>query len=351
MEEQVRNLKKHKGKLLYYREYKTGETIPVRQKKGKVENHLHFKPLVEKKYFEESTVKQWALDNFGGPSPQVLEGHFTMLHNYFLDYWGIFLGAEAIAIYVYLRRRCNMHENRDYCWPSVEDIALRVRKSRNTVNKYLEILEDYGFIYRFYVENPDKNNSKESSIIKVRMMVPFLPKELVEQLDSETKEKHEAEVSRCFKNPLLFGKEPEEKNNYKEIYNILEGKAVSSVLKQERKRQIEAAIFETEQSNIADNDKEAWSSVLALAVKKVSKPSFDTWLKNTYATFQESSDHTLVTIYVPTQFSLDWLKDRYVRQINDWLVASLGEKEYRLSFKCPILDERVQDKNDFNEFN
>ncbi|MFT9600374.1 DnaA N-terminal domain-containing protein [Mesobacillus sp.] len=336
MDGQHTNLKNRKGKLLYYREYKTGNSTPVRQKKGTLENHLHFKPVVEKKYFDESTIKKWTLDTYGGPSPQVVEGNFTILHNYLLDYWGMFLGAEAIAIYAYLRRRCNMKENRDYCWPSIEDIGLRVKKSRNTVVKYLEILETYGFIYRFYVEDPSRNNAKESPIIKVRMLVPFLPQELVEQLEPETKEKHDAEISRYFENPLLLGKETEESLVYHEVYEMLEEKAVSSILKTERKRKKEAAIFEFEKASISEKDRTQWASLLSVAEKKVSKPSFDTWFKNTYATFNEFDSHIKVTIYCPNQFTLEWLKERYSNLIIDWLNESIGEMDFHLSFNCPL---------------
>lgn len=312
MSEKKLNLKETQGELRYYREYKTEEKEPVRQKRGANES-LHFKSVVEKKFFDEETVKAWTLDNYGGPSPQTIEGHFTMLHNYFIDYWSIFLGPEAVAVYVYLRRRCNMKEGRDYCWPSIEDICTRFGKSRNTLVKYLDKLEQYGFIYRFYVENASNKNTKESPIFKVRMLIPFLPQDLVDQLPPGILDDHERDVSRWLSNPLLFGKEPIASIQYKEVYEELETKAVKSVIKREQGKQVQLSLFEESKTSVTEEEWVFWNLVLADLEKKLSKPSYETWLQNSFATFRDAE----LSIHVPNEFAKDWVESRYLDKIRE----------------------------------
>ncbi|MFC0273586.1 DnaA N-terminal domain-containing protein [Metabacillus herbersteinensis] len=336
------NLKERDGELLYYREYKTEELLPVRQKRGENEESLHFKPIVQKKYFDEDIVKGWTLDNYGGPSPQIIEGSFTMIHNYFIDYWSFFLGPESVAIYVYLRRRCNMSEGRDYCWPSIEDICLRFGKSRNTVVKYLDILEQFGFIYRFYVENARKNNSKESPIFKVRMLIPFLPQDLVDKLPNDIQDDHDRDVSRWLSNPLLLGKEPIETIKYKEVYEDLEQKSVRSVVRKENGKRIQASVFEEEKKQINESEWTLWNLVLTQARNKMSKPSYETWLQSSYATMKQDEGHYILKIHLPNEFTKSWVESRYreflieiLKNLDLPITQGVEMEKLNLEFYCP----------------
>jgi chromosomal replication initiator protein len=71
--------------------------------------------------------------------------------------------------------------------------------------------------------------------------------------------------------------------------------------------------------NIAD----LWNKALADIEKKISKPSFDTWLKSTKAhTLQ--SDSLIVT--APNEFARDWLEERYSQLISGILYEITGEE-------------------------
>ena len=52
---------------------------------------------------------------------------------------------------------------------------------------------------------------------------------------------------------------------------------------------------------------EVGKQVLELIGTKISKPSFDTWLKNTPC----SLENNLATIYCGNEFQRDWLEERY----------------------------------------
>ncbi len=54
------------------------------------------------------------------------------------------LCAEEIAVYAYLMYRENRKSYQ--CWPSYGTIGKALKMSRNTVRKYVRLLEDKGFI-------------------------------------------------------------------------------------------------------------------------------------------------------------------------------------------------------------
>lgn len=71
--------------------------------------------------------------------------------------------------------------------------------------------------------------------------------------------------------------------------------------------------------NIAD----LWNNALAKIEKKISKPSFDTWLKSTKA--HALKGDTLV-IKAPNEFARDWLEERYSQLISGILYDITGEE-------------------------
>lgn len=71
--------------------------------------------------------------------------------------------------------------------------------------------------------------------------------------------------------------------------------------------------------NIAD----LWDNALALIEKKISKPSYETWLKSTTA-YALQGNSLIVT--APNEFARDWLDERYSSLISDVLYEIIGEK-------------------------
>ena len=79
--------------------------------------------------------------------------------------------------------------------------------------------------------------------------------------------------------------------------------------------------------NIAD----LWNAALANIEKKISKPSFDTWLKSTKA---HSLQGNLLVITAPNEFARDWLEERYSQLISGILYEITGE-ELSVKFIIP----------------
>ncbi|SEN42448.1 chromosomal replication initiator protein [Mesobacillus persicus] len=70
--------------------------------------------------------------------------------------------------------------------------------------------------------------------------------------------------------------------------------------------------------NIAD----LWNTALSKVEKKISKPSFDTWLKSTKA---HSLQGDTLTITAPNEFARDWLEERYSQLISGIIYEITGE--------------------------
>lgn len=88
--------------------------------------------------------------------------------------------------------------------------------------------------------------------------------------------------------------------------------------------------------NIAD----LWHAALANIEKKISKPSFDTWLKSTKA---HSLQGDLLIITAPNEFARDWLEERYSQLIAGILYEITGEE---LSVKFIIPQNQKDADND-----
>ncbi|TWT26997.1 chromosomal replication initiator protein DnaA [Planomicrobium sp. CPCC 101110] len=84
---------------------------------------------------------------------------------------------------------------------------------------------------------------------------------------------------------------------------------------------------------------ELWSSVLAQVETKISKPSFETWLKSTKLL---SYKNDTVTISAPNSFARDWLENHYVHLITGILSDSTGD-DLLIKFVVP----KDQDMDDF----
>lgn len=84
---------------------------------------------------------------------------------------------------------------------------------------------------------------------------------------------------------------------------------------------------------------EIWSSVLAKVETKISKPSFETWLKSTkLLTYQGDT----VTISAPNSFARDWLENHYVHLITG-ILSDLTGDDLHIKFVVP----KDQDMDDF----
>ncbi len=88
-----------------------------------------------------------------------------------------------------------------------------------------------------------------------------------------------------------------------------------------------------------ENIEELWDATLSTIQEKLSKPSFDTWLKNTKALHLEKN--TLV-ITAPNEFTKDWLETQYTDLITQTLEEITGSN---LNAKF-IIPDSVEEPSD-----
>ncbi|MFD1130731.1 DnaA N-terminal domain-containing protein [Paenibacillus provencensis] len=325
-----KNLKGTQHKLMYYRYRPTGTETPKVRKVDGVEQ-IYTEKELEKIYITEENVRKFSLDKHGQPIPYV-DGHVTILSNYIFDYWSHFLGAEGVALYAHLKRYC--YGDKDYCWPDLKLISLKMNKSRNTIKKFLGNLERYGFVLVFNVQNADMNNMEESPLYKVRKQVPFLPQELYEQLPTELKLDHDKYMQGIVANfDQFLNLNPAV--DYLEIYDdvVKHGTVVrkeKSVLQLEKEALNKISLLEQERT---DEDTKLWDQVLSGISTNLSRPSFDTWFKNTFAIKRGQ----VLTVYSPVPFTRDWLRERYKDTILQ-IVLPFACDISEIHFDCVQLD-------------
>lgn len=320
-----KNLKGRYEKLVYYRYKDTGIKEEVsRLSNGKEQRYKRV--VKEKIYFDEDEVRSFSLETLGTPLPRV-HGQFIQIDNYFFDFWGYFLGCEATALFVHLIRHAI---NKDYCWPELSLIAFKMKKSLKAVRGYMDILEEYGFIYRFWVQNVNKNFAEESPIIKIRKTIPLLSEELIAQLPEKLRKEHDKYLA-----DLMESYEIQIADEYPiddTLHSFMEkGRVIHS---KKLKEKIERLMGKsTQQHNIMDRlsseDKQVWESVKKELRNQLSKPSFETWFEDTYAKFDGESKIIILT----NEFSLNHISIYYndlIKEILYKLYNRQFEVEYRM---------------------
>lgn len=92
-----------------------------------------------------------------------------------------------------------------------------------------------------------------------------------------------------------------------------------------------------------ENITDLWNEALALIEKKLSKPSYETWLKSTKA--HSLQEDTLV-ITAPNEFARDWLESRYAGIISEILYEVTGSE---LDVKFIIPQNQLEDEIDYEK--
>jgi chromosomal replication initiator protein len=88
-----------------------------------------------------------------------------------------------------------------------------------------------------------------------------------------------------------------------------------------------------------ENIEELWVATLEKIEERISKPSFDTWLKNTKA---ESLEKDQLIISAPNEFARDWLENQYTELISEILDEVTGSK-LKTKFIIPDATIEVED--------
>lgn len=88
-----------------------------------------------------------------------------------------------------------------------------------------------------------------------------------------------------------------------------------------------------------------WEETLKTIKSKLSKPSFDTWLKSTEAV---SMDNDTIVVQAPNEFSREWLESRYVELIKDTLYQ-VTQQKFEVRFVTPQNKDNFANSNQYKQ--
>ncbi|NYV66550.1 helix-turn-helix domain-containing protein [Bacillus sp. Gen3] len=157
--------------------------------RGKGENKKEY-PKKEKIEIPFNEIEKMNL-NKNGESIPYSRNNVVNLERYLLWYWSPIIGGEAIILFLHLWEYCNQDEGVDICYPKITELCEKMGKSRPTINKILETLEENNFLVVIHRLNKESNNRETSPIYKLRQTVPLLSKEQYLKLSPKLQAKHD----------------------------------------------------------------------------------------------------------------------------------------------------------------
>jgi DNA-binding Lrp family transcriptional regulator len=309
----------------FYRQVPTNKKIKT---KRKTKDGEPVKITVnQKEYYSIEDIENMDLEQYSKLLPH-MNGHKTIIHNYFLKFWAPVLdpkkrsGGAIAFLYITLLSYC--YGDKDYVWVSISTLAETITASEETVRKYLKILEQEGFIIRFWREKENDHDKTEqgSMLIKVRRTIPFLTKEKLDMLSP----KKQAEHDRFLRSIKLESKfEFEEAYNYIHALEKFREKAVEIIVPELPNQEDSSFGLEEMKGKVTEEERIAWSMVLTRIKKRLENQTFLTWFEHTFAIIRDD----IWTIYCPHDFAQERLQNKYY----DLIMEAI----YELTFRCKQL--------------
>lgn len=331
------------SKYKHFRIVGTGETFisEVKSKSGVGNRKREVTNRVEIPY---TNIEDINLDSIGEHIPQN-ETDFFLVSNYLLDFWGSVLGSEVVYTYLMLRRYA--YGRKDFCFPDVDTICIKMKKTRPTINKYLSILEEHGFILVFY--RYDKDSRQDSSpLFKIRRYIPVITEEMYESLPDKLKTAHDELLNE------VNGVRLVSQIQKVDIDDITKD---GTLIKTKRKHQVEANVINLTEEDIAyekvasqldERDLEVSNIILRYAQSHeiVSKPSFDTFFKRCLFIINKNR----IMIVSPSVVESSQVALRYSRVIENGLaeegynIDSLSIESYdAIGFVNQYMSDKVRE--------
>lgn len=234
------------------------------------------KPILERIAINFEDIDELDLENKGEKVP-FTHKHVVNTPLYLLYYWSPIIGDRACFLYLQLLTYCR--EDKDFLWDKLKELAVRMKTSQNTLNKYLEVLEEHNFIVKIHRLNKLDNNRQTTPIIKVRQSVPLLSRELYEQLPDRLKKWHDEFMQKYGKNTFMPEKEY---NSTKTIEELLVNSEV--LLSSKTKKKIEELLHEEKAIDYIKSKLQYSSNLKTVELHDilqeqsiVSKPAYDTF--------------------------------------------------------------------------
>lgn len=307
------------SRYVHFRSVPTGEYEIVEEKRNGKIIPLR-KRIFEKQKLSFEDVKALNLDNYGLDVRTAAED-FTLIHNYLLNFWSAIMGSEAVMVYIHLKSYC--YFGKDFCFPDMETIQFKMKKgSRTTINKYMDILEDYGFIAKIQRIDTERNNGFSTPFFKVRRYIPFLSQELIETLPAKLKMEHDKFLAKA--NGIDLSDTLDTEAFVQDLMQSAEVMKSNNQKSKEEELKKAGLLKEYILSQLTTDEQEAWLMILQAIETKVSKPSFDTWIRPSIILVIEQQQK--LKIFAPSDFVVDWVRREYKEILKTAVEETLGIK-------------------------
>lgn len=271
-------------------------------------------PILQRVEVSFDEVKNLNLDSYGSVAPTLDTEDFTIISNYLVDFWGAIMGNCPVDAYMHLKRHA--YGKKDYCYIDIGLIALKMKRSKNTVKGYLDTLEEYGFIATFHRIDKEDNNKDVSPLFKIRRYVPLITEEMYNGLDPKLKYLHDS-----------FMKSFEDVNFAKQTYDtdtlikgiLSSGRVINSKSVQKK---IDKSIKEgTTRNFILDTlteKQESDNELIHIDISEtVSKPTYETWIRNTIVFKHED----MVIVLSPNEEVSSFMEYKYTDYLTNFFVC------------------------------
>lgn len=304
-------------RYIHFRNVPTGEFETTYVKRNGKEIPVR-KEIYERKEIKFDNIKKINLDNFG-VDVRTHGEHFTMIHNYLMDFWIPIIGKNAALVYIAVKRYC--FGLKDFCYPDMETISQSLDLSRPTLNKAMDVLEEHGFIVKIFRYDKEANNSETTPLIKIRRFVPLLTEDLIDLLPHRVKENHNKFLA------TLNGVYLDEKIKTQEMYDILldDSKSINNRKKNELIQNLkkEGLLRESIIASLTPKELQEWEKVSEIIKGKIAKPSYDVWFKNSI--IKIDSENKRVTLITPNRFVRENITSKHIEFLKEAASAVIDD--------------------------
>lgn len=271
----------------YFIEQPTGEYEVTGAKSGSKRK----RPITRKITIDYDEIDNLDLEKRGEQVP-FSHKHVVNTPLYMLYYWSPVIGDRACWLYQQLLTYCR--EDRDFLWDKLEELEYRVKMSRPTLNKHLDILEENNFIIKIHRWNKLDNKRQTSPIIKVRQTVPLLSEEQYNKLSENGKKHHDKFMSSYGKHSDMDSHTYDSNQTISEltvngkvkVTNSMKSKINNLIREENAVHYITTKLNSSEEMIVNEfhnllSDKD---------VSGLSKPSYDTWMKDSFIIYSEKDN-------------------------------------------------------------
>ncbi len=268
----------------FMRKY-TGETRKIKGKNNSKRTYKEF-DMVEISF---NDIVDMNLNGKGVSVPYSNENVIN-ISRYMFYYWLPIIGSDAINLFILLNEYCD--KDTDICYPKVGELADRLGRSKPTLNKALDKLEENNFVVVINRLNKVADNRETSPIYKIRKTVPLLSIDQYKKLPPILKEKHDEFMKKYGGSTKMdyFNYDADETmeeliSNGDKIVSKKSREKINQILEEEKEAEyILASLSETEKLY-----RETFHNAIQMR-RLWSKPSFENFFGNSICILDEETN-------------------------------------------------------------